>query len=131
MNQAAAFHAVHLLHEQIEDWFNARTPATALEPLMAHFSTDFSMVGMAGMRLDRNAVRGFFAGAHGSRPGLRIHVDALAWLPLAGDVGAVRYREVHRGVEAADHCREALALFVQGTDGALLWRALHETAVGC
>ncbi len=67
-----AEHEVHHLHDKLQAWFRADVGADALEDLMAHFCADFSMVGIAGRRLDRKAVQALFAGGHGARPGLQI-----------------------------------------------------------
>ena len=43
-----AEHEIHHLHDKLQAWFRADVGADALEDLMAHFSADFSMVGIAG-----------------------------------------------------------------------------------
>ena len=130
MNDTLAFNEIHDLHVLIEDWFTGRSPVAALDTLLAHFSEDFSMVGIRGVRLDTPALAGFFAAAHGSRPGLRITVDALPYLPLAPAACAVRYREDQIGADGTGHRREALAVLVSRPDGTLRWQALHETVAG-
>ncbi|MEN5219643.1 MAG: hypothetical protein ABS932_00935 [Stenotrophomonas sp.] len=130
MNDTLAFNEIHDLHVLIEDWFTGRSPVAALHTLLAHFSEDFSMVGIRGVRLDTPALAGFFAAAHGSRPGLRITVDALQYLPLAPAACAVRYREDQIGADGTGHRREALAVLVSRPDGTLRWQALHETVIG-
>jgi len=130
MNDTLAFNEIHDLHVLIEDWFTGRSPVDALTKLLARFSEDFSMVGVRGVRLDKPALAGFFASAHGSRPGLRITVDAMQYLPLAPAACAVRYREDQIGADGTGNRREALAILVTGTDGTLRWQALHETVVG-
>ncbi len=52
-----AEHEIHHLHDKLQAWFRADVGADALEDLMAHFSADFSMVGIAGRRLDRSTRR--------------------------------------------------------------------------
>ncbi|WP_411851246.1 DUF4440 domain-containing protein [Stenotrophomonas sp. LGBM10] len=125
----AAFDEVRALHVLIEDWFNARLPADALEALLARFTDDFSMVGIGGVRLDKPTLARFFAAAHGGRVGLRIAVDDLAFLPLPGNACAVRYREDQADAQGSTR-REALAVLRADTGGALRWQALHETSVG-
>lgn len=127
---AAAFDEVRVLHVLIEDWFNARLPATALETLLGRFDEDFSMVGIAGRRVDKAALAGFFAAAHGSRSGLRIEVDALTCSVLPGAACVVRYREDQTDAHGATTRREALAVLLPGEGGSLQWQALHETSVG-
>lgn len=128
--EQAAFEEVRVLHVLIEDWFNARLPMAALATLLARFNADFSMVGIAGRRLDMPALTGFFGAAHGGRKGLRITIDALAFIALPGDACAVRYREEHTDAQGATTRREALAILQADTDGTLRWQALHETSVG-
>lgn len=127
---AAAFDEVRVLHVLIEDWFNARLPATALDTLLQRFDKDFSMVGIAGRRVDRAALATFFAAAHGSRAGLRIAVEQLTCSVLPGDTCVVRYREDQTDAQGAGSARQALAVLVPGRDGGLQWYALHETAIG-
>lgn len=127
--EQAAHEEVRVLHVLIEDWFNARVPATALDALLARFDDDFSMVGITGGRMDKATVAGFFAATHGGRRGLRIEVDDLACTALPGGACAVRYREHQTDAQGNATRREALAVLVAG-DGALRWQALHETSVG-
>lgn len=128
--EQAAHEEVRVLHVLIEDWFNARVPATALDTLLARFGDDFSMVGIAGVRMDKATVAGFFAAMHGGRRGLRIEVDDLACTALPGGACAVRYREDQTEVQGATTRREALALLVAAPGGGLQWQALQETSVG-
>lgn len=130
MNDTLAFNEIHDLHVLIEDWFTGRSPVAALDTLLARFSEDFSMVGIRGIRLDKPTLAGFFAAAHASRPGLRITIDAMTYLPLGTGACAVRYREDQIEAQHADNRREALAILLTGTDGVLRWQALHETVVG-
>lgn len=125
-----AFEEVRVLHLMIEDWFNARLPASALERLLARFSDDFSMVGIGGVRVDKPALARFFAATHGGRAGLRIAVADLAAIALPGAACAVRYREDHTDAAGVSTRRESLAVLVAGPEGGLQWRALQETSVG-
>ena len=72
----------HDLIAKLQAWFRAEAAASTLDALMDHFCTDFSMVGIAGQRLDREALAGMFAGGHGARPGLRIEIDALQFIAV-------------------------------------------------
>ncbi|MBB3228851.1 hypothetical protein FHW69_003496 [Luteibacter sp. Sphag1AF] len=126
MTTPDAVHEVHVLHDMLEDWFNGRVPAEALGSLLERFSDDFHMVGIRGIRLNKAALSMFFTGAHGSRPGLRIGIDALTLVAPTHDGLVVRYREIHDGMGAAS-AREALAIFMRTEEGALRWLALQET----
>ncbi|KAG1388702.1 hypothetical protein G6F59_015847 [Rhizopus arrhizus] len=62
MMDTTAEHEIHRLHDKLQAWFRAEACIDALDDLMAHFCSDFSMVGIAGRRLDRHAVQAFRAG---------------------------------------------------------------------
>jgi len=127
MIDTSALHEIHALHVLIEDWFNARIPVSALDTLMARFSEDFSMVGVAGQRLDRDAVQALFAGSHGARPGLVIAIESVQATTLPSPLAMLRYREGQRVEEGALRWRESLAVLCQ-EHGQWRWLALHETA---
>ncbi|UXB30694.1 DUF4440 domain-containing protein [Stenotrophomonas maltophilia] len=123
-----AEHEIHHLHDKLQAWFRADVGADALEDLMAHFSADFSMVGIAGRRLDRQAVRALFAGGHGARPGLRISIDAVHAVEAPSLLAVLRYREGHSIDGGTPAWRESLAVLRQET-GRWRWLALHEVPV--
>lgn len=120
-----AEHEIHLLHDKLQAWFRAEVAADALDDLMAHFCADFSMVGIAGRRLDRNAVQALFAGGHGARPGLRIAIEAVQAVDAPSPLAVLRYREGHAIGEGETAWRESLAALRQ-EDGRWRWLALHE-----
>jgi hypothetical protein len=127
MTDTSALHEIHALHVLIEDWFNARIPVSALDTLMTRFSEDFSMVGVAGQRLDRDAVRALFAGSHGARRGLVIAIESVQATALPSPLALLRYREGQGVEEGAMRWRESLAVLRQ-EHGQWRWLALHETA---
>lgn len=127
MTDTSALDEIHALHVLIEDWFNARIPVSALDTLMARFSDDFSMVGVAGQRLDRDAVQALFAGSHGARAGLVIAIEAVQATTLPSPLALLRYREGQGVEEGAMRWRESLAVLRQA-HGQWRWVALHETA---
>ncbi|HAI46477.1 MAG TPA: DUF4440 domain-containing protein [Stenotrophomonas sp.] len=127
MTDTSALDEIHALHVLIEDWLNARIPVSALDTLMARFSDDFSMVGVAGQRLDRDAVQALFAGSHGARPGLVIAIEAVQATTLPSPLALLRYREGQGVEEGAMRWRESLAVLRQA-HGQWRWVALHETA---
>ncbi len=126
MNDTLAFNEIHDLHVLIEDWFTGRSPVAALDTLLARFSEDFSMVGIAGRRLDRHAVRALFAAAHGARPGLVIIVEDIQAIPIPGPLAVLRYRESQRSGHGVASWRESLAVLRQ-EEGRWRWLALQET----
>ncbi len=92
---------------------------------MAHFCADFSMVGIAGRRLDRKAVQALFAGGHGARPGLRISIDAVQAVEAPSPLAVLRYREGHSLDSGQLTWRESLAV-LRREQGRWRWLALHE-----
>ncbi|MEN5270117.1 DUF4440 domain-containing protein [Stenotrophomonas sepilia] len=121
----SAEHEIHLLHDKLQAWFRADVGADALEDLMAHFCADFSMVGIAGRRLDRKAVQALFAGGHGARPGLQISIDAVQAVEAPSPLAVLRYREGHSVDGGAPAWRESLAV-LRHEQGRWCWLALHE-----
>ena len=122
-----AEHEIHHLHERLQAWFRAEVGADALDDLMAHFCADFSMVGIAGRRLDRQAVQALFAGGHGARPGLQISIEAVQAMDAPLPLAVLRYREGHAVGAGKVAWRESLAVLRQ-EEGRWRWLALHEVA---
>jgi len=120
-----AEHEIHHLHDKLQAWFRANVGVDALDDLMAHFCADFSMVGIAGSRLDRNAVQALFAGGHGARPGLQISIEAVQAVDASSPLAVLRYREGHSIDRSKPAWRESLAVLRQET-GRWRWLALHE-----
>lgn len=120
-----AEHEVHHLHDKLQAWFRADVGADALEDLMAHFSTDFSMVGIAGRRLDRDAVKALFVGGHGARAGLQISIEAVQAVDAPSPLAVLRYCEGHLIDGGTPAWRESLAVLRQ-EQGRWCWLALHE-----
>ncbi|WMJ69573.1 DUF4440 domain-containing protein [Stenotrophomonas sp. 24(2023)] len=123
-----AEHEIHVLHDKLQAWFRAEVEADALEDLMAHFCADFSMVGVAGRRLDRLAVQALFVGGHGARPGLCIAIEAVQVVEASAPLAVLRYREGHALATTAPVWRESLAVLRQD-GGRWRWLALHEVPV--
>lgn len=121
----SAEHEIHLLHDKLQAWLRADVGTDALEDLMAHFSADFSMVGIAGRRMDRKAVQALFAGGHGARPGLQISIDAVQAVDAPSPLAVLRYREGHSVDGGAPAWRESLAV-LRHEQGRWCWLALHE-----
>jgi len=127
--QQTAEHEIHELHDKLQAWFRAEMGADALDDLMAHFCADFSMVGIAGRRLDRQAVQALFVVGYGARPGLRIAVDAVQVIDAPSSLAVLRYREGHAVGDGAVAWRESLAVLRQ-EQGRWRWLALHEVQSG-
>ncbi|WP_459046950.1 DUF4440 domain-containing protein [Stenotrophomonas sp. PSU_St99] len=123
-----AEHEVHHLHDKLQAWFRADVGVDALEDLMAHFSADFSMVGIAGRRLDRDAVKALFVGGHGARAGLQISIEALQAVDAPSPLAVLRYCEGHSIDGGIPAWRESLAV-LRHEQGRWRWLALHEVTV--
>ncbi|KAG1258248.1 hypothetical protein G6F65_015643 [Rhizopus arrhizus] len=128
MMDTTAEHEIHRLHDKLQAWFRAEACIDALDDLMAHFCSDFSMVGIAGRRLDRHAVQALFAGTHGARAGLKITIEAVQALEVPSPLAVLRYREGHAIDGGEPAWRESLAVLRQ-EQGRWCWLALHEVAV--
>ncbi|WP_303635838.1 DUF4440 domain-containing protein [Stenotrophomonas tuberculopleuritidis] len=124
-----AEHEIHALHDKLQAWFRAEVGVDALDELMAHFCADFSMVGIAGRRLDRAAVQTLFVGGHGARPGLQISIEAVQALDASSSLAMLRYREGHSIDGGTPAWRESLAVLRQ-EQGRWRWLALHEVQAG-
>lgn len=120
-----AEHEIHHLHDKLQAWFRADVGADALDDLMTHFCADFSMVGISGRRLDRDAVQALFASAHGARPGLQIAIEAVQTVSAPLPLAVLRYREGHSTDGGTPAWRESLAVLRQ-EQGRWCWLALHE-----
>lgn len=120
-----AEHEIHHLHDKLQAWFRADVGIDALDDLMAHFCVDFSMVGIAGRRLDRKAVQGLFVGGHGARPGLQISIEAVQAVEAPLPLAVLRYREGHSIDGGKPAWRESLAVLRQDQER-WRWLALHE-----
>lgn len=125
--KTTAEHEIHHLHDKLQAWFRADVGTDALDDLMAHFCADFSMVGIAGRRLDRQAVQALFVGGHGARPGLQICIEAVQSVAAPLPLAVLRYREGHSVGEGTVAWRESLAVLRQ-EEGRWRWLALHEVA---
>lgn len=123
-----AEHEIQHLHEHLQAWFRGDAPRTGLDTLMAHFCADFSMVGIAGRRLDRQAVQALFESGHGARPGLCIAIEGVQAVAAPAPLAVLRYREGHALAAAAPVWRESLAVLRQ-EGGRWRWLALHEVPV--
>ena len=127
MTDTSALHEIHALHVLIEDWFNARIPVSALDTLMARFTDDFSMVGVAGQRLDRDAVQALFAGSHGARGLFEDFLDRIDRYHQARDFPAVKgpsYLSVHLRfgtLSIRQLARVAYQMHLAGQQGASTW----------
>ena len=114
--------------ESIQQFFSgADTGAAACAKLLAHFSSDFSMIAPGGQRLDYPALAGFFRQAAGSKPGLRIAVTEIVLLHESEQVVVLTYKEAQAFSDGSANLRCATALFDKTMNGRLLWRHLHET----
>ncbi|WP_039057228.1 hypothetical protein [Enterobacter sp. Bisph1] len=109
-------------HIAIENWLGRGEGELA--SLMARFAADFSMIAPTGACLDYASLTGFFQAQRGSRPGLKIVVDDFVVLAQWDNGAVIRYRETQ-----GENVRGSTAVF-RLQEGQIVWRHLHETALG-
>ncbi|UVA77321.1 DUF4440 domain-containing protein [Pandoraea commovens] len=114
-------------HVAIEQWLSGRADPSALEPLLARFSSAFSMIALSGARVNRAALDALFGQGHGKRPGLQIVVDEVDTIAESPTGGVVAYRETQTDGEGLTTVRRSTAVFEREADGHIVWRHLHET----
>lgn len=112
-------------HVLIEKWLGKREGT--LEALLSRFGADFTMIAPTGARMDYAAVAAFFASQGGSRPGLRIALDALTVVTQWEDGAVVHYRETQTRPDQPVNVRWSTAVLHQN-ERAITWHLLHETA---
>lgn len=126
---ALAEDSIRQVHDLIHTVFTQPSGAqAALRALMPLFSPDFSMVTTAGAIVGLGEVEQMFLRAAGRRPGLEMAVTdmQLVWREPAGM--AMRYLETHR-LDGVEMSRRSVVI-LQRMGQAVLWRYLHETALG-
>lgn len=126
---------IERLHRFLADWFGGKleqSTAVFQTGLTDHLHADFEMVQPAGAVFSRAATLEMIHGGWGTNPAFRIairDVRVLGEWPAASLVLA-GYVEDQSGARnsAAENARRATVLFAR-SDGRLLWRHLHETAL--
>lgn len=121
--------SIHQVHELIHTVFTQPAGAqAALQALMPQFSPEFSMVTTKGRLVGLKDVEQMFQSAAGQRPGLEISVSDVqpVWRDPAGL--AMRYLETHR-LDGVETSRRSVVILQRAGQG-VLWRYLHETAMG-
>ncbi|NVE01604.1 DUF4440 domain-containing protein [Massilia sp. BJB1822] len=114
-------------HVEIEQWLSGTAPAEKLAPLLARFSVQFSMVSPKGAQLGYGDLSVMFSGGHGSRPGLRIHIDGFQTLQEWEGGAVVSYREKQVLENGDGNVRHSTAVFTRDAEDAVKWVRLHET----
>lgn len=127
MSTSPYFQEVIDTHVEIEEWLSGAAPAERLAPLLARFSAQFSMISPRGALMAHDDLSALFSGGHGSRPGLRIHLDDLQTVHEWEDGAVIRYREEQVLENGGGNVRHSTAVFTRSADGALTWVHLHET----
>ncbi|WP_082219467.1 DUF4440 domain-containing protein [Massilia sp. NR 4-1] len=114
-------------HVEIEQWLSGAAPAEKLAPLLARFATQFSMVSPKGALLGYDDLSAMFSGGHGSRPGLRIHIDGFQTVQEWEGGAVVGYREKQALGNGDSNVRHSTAVFTRSAEDAVKWIHLHET----
>ncbi|MBS9425204.1 hypothetical protein EAE91_11310 [Photorhabdus noenieputensis] len=115
------------LHQWIEDVFtnNQQKGNASMEKLLASFSPDFSMITTGCQSVTLNQVEALFRNNIGSRPGLKIDIDACEVIISADDHVALRYRETH--TRDGEIERRWSLVIITFSEGNACWHYLHET----
>ncbi|QXI27611.1 DUF4440 domain-containing protein [Pseudomonas vanderleydeniana] len=114
-------------HQIIEQWFAGKLTNERLEPLLARFSPEFSMVTPTGRQLDKSGLVELFTHLGGRRPGCRITLGELQVIALHESGATLHYREWQADDSGTQTDRRSTAVFERAADGRVLWRHLHET----
>lgn len=127
---ARAEHSIQHVHELIQRVFSHPVSETqaVFGGLMAVFAEDFSMVSPTGTLFDRQQVEQLFRRIAGTRSGLEIEIDEVQVAWRAGVNVAMRYKEIQH-LQGVTQARWALAI-LECSERGVVWRCLHETAVG-
>jgi hypothetical protein len=121
--------SIHQVHALIHTVFTQPSGAqAALQALLPQFSPEFSMVTTTGRLVGLKDVEQMFQSAAGQRPGLEMSVSDVqpVWRDPAGL--ALRYRETPR-LDGVETSRRSVVILQRAGQG-VLWRYLHETALG-
>ncbi|QLY29220.1 DUF4440 domain-containing protein [Nocardia huaxiensis] len=119
--------AVRDLHEDLAAWLGSAAGEEVWERFAGAQHSEFTMVGVEGTVVSREALLLALREARNAVPGLRIEVDEVDVLNRVGGTVVVRFREVHRSA-AGVHGRRVTAVLV-GEGGGYLWHSVHETAI--
>ena len=120
------------LHAFFEAWFRGELPATAtaLERFEGVLAADFSIIGPAGLELDRAGVLELVRGAHGSRSDsdFAIWIDNVRLRDRDERSCLVTYEEWQQ-LEEGPRGRVSTALLEvgEGPPNGLLWKHVQET----
>lgn len=109
-------------HRTIEAWLSGRT--SDLGGFFDMHTPDFTWYDPDGAMLTLTDLRDAMRKAHGTAPGLRIHIREPQGLLETDDLTVVTYEEHH-----PDTARRAVAIMVPAPTArnGLLWRTLHES----
>jgi hypothetical protein len=118
------------VHMLIQHWLAGQAAPEQLGDLLAHFSPDFSMIGLSGQRLDHAGLQRVFHAAHGTRPDLLIQIDEPQLIRHGQYLSLVSYRERQIDAQGRHSVRRSTAVFEHLDNGDLRWLHLHETPCG-
>ncbi|WP_175716815.1 DUF4440 domain-containing protein [Burkholderia anthina] len=116
-------------HVDIECWLSGRAQPDRLAPLLARFSTEFSMITLQGATIGHAGVAALFSHGHGARPALAIGIDELRGIAVWSDGAVIGYRETQTDGQGRRTVRRSTAVLRREADGHIVWLHLHETPV--
>lgn len=119
------------LHQFLEDWFNAKLPAT--EEALARFADvidpSFLIIGPDGGATEREPIVEAIRAAHGrwrEKPG-RIRIENFHLQQTGDGLALATYEEWHDLEEERGRISSVLFGSTEGTPNGLVWLYLHET----
>lgn len=120
----------HRFHDALAAWL-ADGDRAAFETIERAMHADLTLFDQTGAIVGRAELLDGLARAGASRPGLRIEIDEVDVILGAGEGTVIGFRERHtRDGELTVRRTTALLVEQAARPGALLWRHVHETAVG-
>ncbi|MFG1175129.1 DUF4440 domain-containing protein [Erwiniaceae bacterium CAU 1747] len=117
-------------HDLIRSWLgDASAPVEVCDSLLARFSPAYTMVTPGGGQLDYTALASFFRTQRGVKAGLEIAIENMQLIAESPTGATVTYQERQQLPGQGATLRFSTVVFESGTEGRVLWRHLHETAL--
>ncbi|NEW26515.1 hypothetical protein [Nocardia cyriacigeorgica] len=120
--------AVRELHDDLAAWLGSEAPDSVFDRFAAAQHESFSMVTTAGDILRRTELLNGLRAARNTSPGLRIDISEFEELAEEFDIVVVRFLESHHHAGAISRRRVTAVVTRAGTEPAVQWLTVHETA---
>ncbi|MEW6342355.1 MAG: DUF4440 domain-containing protein [Paraburkholderia sp.] len=120
------FDEIQAVNAAVQAWYAGAAQAGALDRLMAHFSTQFSMILPNGATLDWPALREIFAQYGGKRPNFEIEITGCTIIAQYPGGAVVRYNE-RQSDGGERNLRRSTAVLEMDAHATVRWLHLQET----